>query len=126
MRFDGFRAYFHGIKGLVQVILLRFQEAESCLSRGIRICPSLSYNYGLRAYARLCQDDLIGAVEDGSSKIALSPKDAGTYALRAWANYLALNYEQAASDLEKSIELDPGRRYYIFDCLRLVDSYKEL
>lgn len=126
MRLDGLRAYVCGVNGLIKVILLRFHEAENALSEGISICPSLSYNYGLRAYARLCLDDLDGAIEDCSKKIALSPVDSGTFALRGWAHYLAGCYDLAICDLEKAIDIDPTRRWYVFDCMRLVDSYGKL
>jgi tetratricopeptide (TPR) repeat protein/uncharacterized RDD family membrane protein YckC len=114
------------VKGLINVILLRFKDAERCMNRGIELEPSIPYNYGLRAYTRLCMDDLDGAVEDCSLKLELSPMDSGTFALRAWAHYLLGNYTQVARDLERSIEIDPSRRWYHFDCLRLVDAYREL
>ncbi len=126
MRFDGLRAYLYGLTGLVNVVLLRFKDAERCINRGIELSPGMAYNYGLRAYTRLCLDDLDGAIEDCTVKLELSPRDAGTFALRAWAFYLMNNYEQATADLEKSIAIEPARRWYHFDCLRLVDSYREL
>lgn len=126
MHIEGLRAYLYGIIGLVNVVLLRFKDAEDCMNRGIDLAPSVAYNYGLRAYTRLCMDDLDGAVEDCSSKLDLCPMDSGTYALRAWAYYLLGNYTGVARDLERAIEIDPARRWYHFDCLRLVESYREL
>ncbi len=110
----------------MNVVLLRFKAAEACMNRGIELSPGLAYNYGLRAYTRLCLDDLDGAIEDCTSKLELSPNDAGTFALRGWAHYLSHNYEQVAVDMERSIQLEPARRWYHFDCLRLVDAYREL
>lgn len=126
MRLNGLRAYLYGFTGLMNVVLLRFQAAETCINRGIELSPRLAYNYGLRAYTRLCLDDLDGAIEDCTSKLELAPADAGTLALRAWAHYLSNNYEQVAVDLERSIAIEPARRWYHFDCLRLVDAYREM
>lgn len=126
MALDGLRAYAYGVSGLINVVLLRFKDAEACMNRGIELAPSVAYNYGLRAYTRLCLDDLDGAVEDCTSKLELSPTDAGTLALRAWAYYLLGNFEMVAGDLERAIAIDPARRWYHFDCLRLVDAYREL
>jgi len=114
------------VRGLVNVVLLRFTDAENCMNRGIELAPSVAYNYGLRAYTRLCLDDLDGAIEDCSAKLELAPKDAGTLALRAWAHYLLGNFENVAADLERAIEIEPARRWYHFDCLRLADAYREL
>lgn len=110
----------------MNVVLLRFKAAEVCTNRGIELSPGLAYNYGLRAYTRLCLDDLDGAIADCTAKLELAPSDAGTFALRAWAHYLSNNYEQVAVDLERSIAIEPARRWYHFDCLRLVDAYREL
>lgn len=126
MRLDGIRAYLYGVGGLINVVLLRFKEAEYCMTRGIELDPAAPFNYGLRAYTRLCMEDLEGAVEDCTTKIDLAPVDAGAYALRAWAFYELGNFTGVAADIERAIEIDPSRRWYQFDCFRLVEAYREL
>ncbi len=126
MSFQGLKGYLYGFSGLINVMLLRFTAAESCVNRGIEIAPAVPYNYTLRAYARLCLDDLDGAVDDCSAKLALVPNDTGALALRASAYFLLGHYELVIFDLEKAFEIEPSRRWFQFDCLRLLDSYSEL
>ncbi|MBX9669883.1 MAG: RDD family protein [Candidatus Obscuribacterales bacterium] len=126
MSLQGLKGYLYGFSGLINVMLLRFGAAVSCLSRGIELVPDLPYNYSLRAYARLCLDDLEGAVEDCSSKLALVPNDAGALALRASAYYLLGHFELVIFDLERAFEIEPSRKWFQFDCLRLLDAYSEL
>ncbi|MBX3154218.1 RDD family protein [Candidatus Obscuribacterales bacterium] len=96
------------------------------MTRGIEMDPGEAFNYGLRAYARLCMEDLDGAVEDCSAKIDLAPADSGAFALRAWAFFELGNFTGVAADIERAIEIDPSRRWYYYDCFRLVEAYREL
>ncbi|MBZ0185650.1 MAG: hypothetical protein K8F91_05305, partial [Candidatus Obscuribacterales bacterium] len=126
MGLKNIRSSLYGFEALFHVLLSRFAEAESACSRGIAICPHLGYNYKLRAYSRIRLENPQGAVEDCTAELGLKENDAGVLALRAWANYQVGDFDLVVRDLEKAMKLEPGRRFYYVDCLRLIDAYQNL
>ncbi|MGD9684023.1 MAG: RDD family protein [Candidatus Obscuribacterales bacterium] len=126
MGLNNIRSSLFGFQALINVLLARFPEAESACSRGIELCPDLGYNYKLRAYTRIRQDNPMGAVEDCTTELVLRDGDAGVLALRAWASFQAGDYEGVVVDLERAMAIEPGRRFYFVDCVRLVDAYQIL
>lgn len=124
--FNNFKSCFFGSIALLNVLLARFEEAESLLAKGINLDSKVLYNYGLRAYVRIRLDNFDGAISDCSKRLELKPDDASMFALRAWAQYCLEQYDLVVGDLEKAIEIEPKRKRDYQDSLRLIDSLQKL
>lgn len=125
-KFSQFKSCIFGLMALVNVLVLRFEEAEKLLDAAIACSRSVAYNYGLRAYVRIQLGKFEGAVADATTKLELKPEEAATYALRGWAHYCMQEPQKAIEDISHSLELDPARKTDYQDTLRLIDCYQIL
>ncbi len=125
-KFSQIKSCSLGLVALVNVLMLRFEEAERKLDSAIECSDRVAYNYGLRAYVRIRLENFQGAIDDATAKLALKPEEAATYALRGWAFYCLNQFENTIDDISRALELDPGRKTDYQDTLRLIDCYQNL
>jgi len=87
----------------------QFLEAVECFSRAITLRPDVSAGYRYRAYAFLELGDRVRALNDLDQAVRLKPDDPQAYADRAAELFTQKAFDQAVSDCNRVLSIDPGR-----------------
>jgi len=99
--------YFLFYKGVAETELKRYDDADSTLGTLLRLYPGFDDGLASRGRLKALRGDTVGALDDLSAAIKISPASINPRLLRSEIEAKQKKWSEAATDLDEAVKLRP-------------------